>query len=377
MKGALQKVDFEERLAWLHLARCRGIGPKTHRRLVDSYGGARAALDALPSILKRGDSTVRGKIAMPERRAIEDEWGRLEAMGGRFLTLIDEDYPPSLAVVADAPLVLSTLGHTHILKKDMIGIVGARRASASSVLFARQLAQELSDSGFIIVSGMAHGIDSAAHEGALQGGTVAVLAGGVDQIYPHEKENLYHDIVKLGAVISEEKLEVSPKGALFPKRNRIIAGLCLGLVVIEAEKRSGSLITASQALDYGREIFAVPGSPQDPRSWGANHLIKQGAFLITGSKDVVGHIGAYKETLEDKKKETKPIARTTPSPPSGEQLETIRSTIVSLLGPAPLDTNELLRQTDFDWQHISYVLLQLELEQRLTYHAGNRVSLVM
>jgi len=380
----LPKVDMEDQLAWLHLARCRGIGPKTHRRLIESYGGAKAALAALPTILKRGDSVVRRKVTIPERRVIEDEWGRLQAMGGRMLTLVDEDYPPSLAVVADAPLVLSVLGHTHVLKKDMIGLVGARRASASGVLFVRELAEELTAAGFVIVSGMAHGIDSAAHEGALQGGTVAVLAGGVDQIYPHEKEKLYHDIVKQGAVVSEEKLETQPRGALFPKRNRIIAGLCLGLVVIEAEKRSGSLITVSQALDYGRDIFAVPGSPQDPRSWGANDLIKQGAFLVTESKDVIDHVGAYKETLEEKKKEAKPVAGRvaggavkSPQPPSEQHLATIHSRIVSLLGPTPLDTNELLRQTDFSWQHISYVLLQLELEGRLTYHAGNRVSLVM
>ena len=371
-----QGLSQEERLHCMHLARCSGVGPSTFRRLIDSFGSATAALRGLPELIERNAKGLRQKIMIPPRQAIEQEYAAIDALGGHVLVLSDDDYPPSLAVLGDAPLALTVLGQLRFFKKDMLSIVGSRRAAGSSILYIRSLAADLASCGYVVVSGLAHGIDAAAHEGSLASGTVAVLAGGVDQIYPPEKKDLYHAIADKGVLLSEEPLGKAPKGGLFPKRNRIIAGLSLGTIVIDAEKNSGSLITAQRAVDYGRDVFAIPGAPQDPRSWGANHLIRDGATLVTRVEDILDVLAAYKESLEEKKPHVQPAKPTMNVSLGDKDIADIRASVMTLLSPSALDVDELARLCDFPWSSIAYVLLQLELEGRIEYHIGNRVSLL-
>jgi len=371
----------EERLAWLHLARAVGVGPVRHRRLVEQFGSARQALVALREATKRRETLIHGKIVIPARREIEEEWFRVHDMGGSILTLLDDAYPPQLALINQAPLVLTVLGRKELLQRQMVGVVGSRHPSLNSSMFIEKLARALAEHGFVVVSGMAHGIDSAAHKGALSGGTVAVLACGVDVVYPPENERLYRQLSDVGALLSEEALGAPPHAKLFPKRNRIIAGLSLGLVVMDAKARSGSLITADYALSYHREIFAVPGSPQDPRSYGANFLIQQGAVLVSTVDDILRHITARQERMEQSKDVRflhqecdHPVA--TPLP-SGKALVDMRRSILSLLDAVPLAMDIVIEKSACPPSHVAYILLELDLEGRLEYHQGNKVSLVM
>jgi DNA processing protein len=294
-------------------------------------------------------------------------------LGGRLVTNCEEDFPQGLAALDPPPPVITVLGHMPLLKRDMVGIVGARNASALARKFAFQLAQDLSAAGLAVASGMARGIDSAAHEGALAGGTVAVVAGGVDVVYPPENQKLYESIRAQGAIISEMRLGEAPQARHFPRRNRLISGLSRGLVVVEAAERSGSLITANYALEQGREIFAVPGSPLDPRARGTNRLIREGATLTENAEDILsvlrpimGHF--FRE----------PGGETAPAPPAPADLEAeadrVRQKIEEALGPAPVAVDELIRQTGASASAVLTVLLELELAGRCRRQPGNFVS---
>src|SRR5882757_3670533 len=273
-----------ERRAWLRLARTENVGPVTFRNLIARFGSATATLEELPRLAARGGGK---NFILPDEGDAARELDGLAKLGGRMIASCEADYPPGLAALEAPPPVLSVLGHPHLLQKEMIAIVGARNASALARKFADTLARELGFAGLVVVSGMARGIDASAHEAALAVGTVAVVAGGADVIYPPENEKLYAAIKNQGVIVSEMRLGEAPQARHFPRRNRIISGLSRGVVVVEAAEKSGSLITAQCALDQGREIFAVPGSPLDPRARGANRLIREGATLTESAEDIL------------------------------------------------------------------------------------------
>ncbi|MBF0247404.1 MAG: DNA-protecting protein DprA [Alphaproteobacteria bacterium] len=361
-----------EALDWLRLIRSQNVGPVTFYRLLERFGTARAALDALPDMARRGGA--KSFTAYPKAAAVR-EMEDLAARGGRFVTQLDDHYPPLLKHVEDAPPVLAVLGHPHLLKKRTVAIVGARNASLNGRNFARRIAADLGRAGLMIASGLARGLDAAAHEGALDSGTVAVLGGGVDVVYPKDNADLYAAIRERGVIVSEVELGTQPQARHFPRRNRIISGMARATVVVEASLKSGSLITARMALEQGREVFAVPGSPADPRAAGCNKLIKEGANLTQNADDV---LDVLKPILNSPIKEPKPLEygqQSLPLPDPGERDRALAE-IKEMLSPAPVSVDELIRNCQFSPSTVSLALLELELAGRLERHPGNRVSLL-
>jgi DNA processing protein len=338
------------------------------------YGSAKAALEALPHLARRGGRSAA--IAIYPRDLAEQETEALASAGGRFITLGEADYPPALAAVEDAPPVISLIGRPLWKDRRCVALVGARNASASGRRLAEDLARDLGAAGFVVVSGMARGIDGAAHKGALDSGTVAVLAGGVDNIYPPEHEDLYRRIAETGAVISETAVGTIPQARHFPRRNRVISGLSLGVVAVEAALQSGSLITARLALEQGREVMAVPGSPLDPRCRGTNNLLRQGAVLVESAADVLAALEGA-SGLSSTKTLTfelgdQAIAITDESLADGG-LEAV----TALLGPTPIAVDELTRWCQLSAPVVRAALLELDLAGRLEWHPGNRISLLL
>lgn len=361
-----------EPLDWLRLIRSQNVGPITFYKLLNQFGSAGAALEALPDLAKRGGAKTFKAFPKAE---VEREMEDLARLGGHLLTRTHEHYPPLLSQVEDAPPVIQVLGHPHLLKKRTIAVVGARNASLNGKNFARAVSADLGKAGLLIASGMARGLDAAAHEGALDSGTVAVLGGGVDVIYPRENEALYHDLKERGAIISEVPPGTKPQARHFPKRNRIISGMARGTVVVEASLKSGSLITARMALEQGREVFAVPGSPSDPRASGCNKLIKEGANLIQTAEDILEVLTPiFSSPLGEPK--ALDFQQKTPALPEDRELEKARGEIQEMLSPAPVTVDELVRNCQFSPAAVSLVLLELELAGRLERHPGNRVSLI-
>ncbi len=362
-----------EKLDWLRLIRSENVGPITFHRLLRQYGSAGAALDALPRLARAGGR--RREIRIAARADAERELAWHEEHGARLIALGEPDYPPLLAHIEDAPPLISVLGHPELLGKAAIALVGARNASAVGRRFARELAAELGRAGMMVVSGMARGIDASAHEGALDSGTVAVLGGGVDVIYPRENGTLYEGLRERGAVLSETPPGTEPQARHFPRRNRIISGIARGVVVVEATQRSGSLITARMALEQGREVFAVPGSPLDPRARGTNNLIREGAVLTESAADVLAVFDQRVTRRSPSVLLAEPPAET-PAITGSAQNDTARDSLLESLGPVPVAVDELLRDGQFSSAVISTVLLELELAGRLERHPGNRVSLL-
>lgn len=363
------ELSEAERLDRLRLIRSDNVGPRTFRSLLLRFGSARAALQRLPELARRGGAAMSGRICSADE-------ARAELLGCRKLgisLLAPEEacYPPRLATLDDAPPLLGVRGNTESLMRPLIAIVGSRNASAAGLKFAGQLARELGEAGFIVISGLARGIDQAAHRASLASGTVAVLAGGHDRIYPPEHEGLLTAIVtERGAAISEMPLGHEPRARDFPRRNRLISGSALGVVVVEAAHRSGSLITARMAGEQGREVFAVPGSPLDPRAAGTNDLIKQGATLVTEVADIIRAVEPIMERplqLPLYEDDDEPFA---PDPESHD-----RDQIVSLLGPTPVSIDDLIRISGLPPAVLRMVLLELELAGRLERHGGGLVSL--
>jgi DNA processing protein len=282
------RLTEEQRLDWLRLIRCDNVGPRTFHDLVRFYGGVGAALAALPDLSRRGGSARLIRICTREQA--ETELKAAHASGINFFALGEPEYPSRLEMIDDPPPLVAVRGNLDALKRPLIAIVGSRNASAAGVKFAQRIAADLGDAGFVVVSGLARGIDAAAHRASIDAGTIAVLAGGHHRIYPAEHLDLLEMVVVKGAAISEMPLTWEPRAHDFPRRNRIISGLALGVVVVEAARRSGSLITARLAGEQGREVFAVPGSPLDPRSEGTNGLLKQGATPVTEAADVIAAI---------------------------------------------------------------------------------------
>ncbi|HVV94058.1 MAG TPA: DNA-processing protein DprA [Hyphomicrobiales bacterium] len=362
-------LDDAQRLAWLRLIRTDNVGPRTFRVLLNQFGGAAAALDALPALAARGGG---GPSRVYSAEQAEREIAALTARGGHLVALGEPDYPPMLARADGAPPLLAMIGRSELIPRPMIALVGARDASAAGRSFAGRLARELGEAGYVIVSGLARGIDAAAHEASLATGTVAVVAGGLDRIYPPEHEDLFGRIARDGLAVSEMPMGWSPRGKDFPRRNRIIAGLALGTVVAEAALRSGSLITARLALEANREVMAAPGSPLDPRCEGSNRLIREGATLITSAAEVIEAL-----PRSDWLPEPAPVEEPEPSPaPVPEPDADERRRIQGLLGPSPVEIDELVRLSGAPARAVQIVLLELELAGRLERHTGGRVRLI-
>lgn len=360
----------EQRLDWLRLIRSENIGPRTFRSLVNHFGGARAALRALPDLARRGGADRPARIYSPAEAASEIEAAR--AIGVTFVALGEPDYPLRLQAIDDAPPLIAVRGNMAALARPMVAMVGARNASAAGCKIAERLARELGGEGFVIVSGLARGIDAAAHRGSLGTGSVAALAGGHDRIYPDQHTSLLESMLQHGAAVSEMPLCYEPRARDFPRRNRLISGLALGVVVVEAAKRSGSLITARMALEQGREVFAVPGSPLDPRNEGTNALLKQGATLVTEASDVLEVLQPILGRPFDL-----PIEEPEPEAlPGREPDEDERARIVNLLGPTPVGIDDLVRLSGSSAAAVRMVLLELEIAGRLERHGDALVSLL-
>ncbi len=372
----------------LRLLRTESVGPITYRRLMDRFGDAKAALAALPDLARAGGRAAAPSI--PPAVTVERELAALHKLGGQFLFLGGPGYPPYLAQLPDAPPALAVLGDASLLSQRGLGIVGARNASANGMRLAEQLAHDLSSpqltgANLIIVSGLARGIDAAAHRGALAAGrTIAAIAGGLDLPYPPEHARLQAEIAANGAVIAEAPLGTAAQGRHFPKRNRLIAGLVLGLVVIEAAARSGSLLTARFANEAGRELFAVPGSPLDPRSKGANDLIRQGAHLTESAADVLANLPdhpARQGLARDPLFQHGPAGFAEPAPawdePREDQaaLSQARRQIPGLIGADPVKVDEIARHCQLSTAAVTAVILELELAGRVETLPGNRVAL--
>ena len=356
----------DAREARLRLLRSAKIGPVTWRQLGARFGGAEGAIEALPMLAARGGGRAP---ALADPGEIRREIARVEKLGARYVFLDETDYPRLLAELESAPPALIVRGDLALAARTCIAMVGARNASAAACRFARQLALGLGEAGATVVSGLARGIDTAAHVGSIGSGTVGVIASGIDTAFPPENVELQERVANEGLLVAEQPPGTEPLARFFPSRNRIIAGLALGTVVVEAAPRSGSLITAPIAAEAGREVMAVPGSPLDPRAQGCNLLIREGATLV--------------QTVEDILEAVRPIdARAVRSPatgwdgpPPGDAGDAERRAVVALLGPVPVAVDELIRQSGLAPAVVQTVLLELELAGRLERHAGGRASM--
>jgi DNA processing protein len=349
----------------IRLSRSSGIGPITFRQLLQRFGSASAALAALPDLARRGGGPTPRIFGRDEA---EREAGRTAQIGAHYLVLGQGLYPQLLAALEDAPPLLIVKGDLKMLDRLCVAMVGARNASAAACRFARGLAHDLGREGLVVVSGLARGIDAAAHDGAMDSGTIGCAAGGIDIFYPPENESRQRRMYEVGLVVSERPPGLEPRARDFPRRNRIIAGLSAGTVVVEAAPRSGSLITARLAAEAGREVMAIPGSPLDPRAQGCNQLIRDGATLVQSAADV----------LEALRPSSVRSLAEPPSPfqsPAAEPSEDQRQSLIDLLGPSAVGVDELVRQSGASPAEVQLVLLELDLAGRLERHAGGKVSL--
>jgi DNA processing protein len=362
----------------LRLARTEGVGPVTYRRLLDRYKTPGAALEALPGLAR---AAGRPDKPIPSTATVEDEIAGTERLGGRFLMPHMPDYPALLALLPDPPPALAVLGDPARLTDRAVAIVGGRNASLNGQRLAAHLAADLAAERITVVSGMARGIDAAAHEAVLAtagGRTVAAVAGGLDRPYPPQHDDLQARIAAKGAVVTEAPLGTEPQARHFPRRNRIIAGLSLGVVVAEAARHSGSLITARLALEAGREVFAVPGSPLDPRCQGSNDLIRQGAQLTETIADILAHLPRGPEDFGQILRPSQPSGQLAEElPVSPREVSEIRASVLQLLSPAPTSVDDLLRHCQFTSQAAFLAaLLDLELGGVVESLPGNRVALI-
>ncbi|MIL09938.1 DNA-protecting protein DprA [Salmonella enterica subsp. enterica] len=369
---ANRQLSDKQRLSWIRLLRTPNVGPATFRDLINRFGSAEHALAMLPELALSGGARQAPKI--PSLATAEAELDAAQAAGARIVAIGEGDYPAMLRRMDQPPPLVTVKGQPAVFGKPAVSIVGARNASLAGIKFARMISSELASSGYAIVSGLARGIDTAAHQGSLSSGTVAVLAGGVNRPYPPENAALCDEIsASGGAVITEMPFGWEPRAQDFPRRNRLIAGLGLGLVVIEAAQRSGSLISARLAGEMGRIVFAVPGSPLDPRTEGTNGLLKDGAILVTEAEDIRRHLtpmtgGAPQLPAALAEPEN---AATNPEPPGMDE----RERLMEALSPTPTAVDELIHHTGLQPAQVQLILLELDLAGRLARHAGGLVSI--
>ena len=411
------RLTEAQRFDWLRLIRSDNIGPRTFRALINQFGGAGAALEALPDLIRRKGGGRQIRIAT--RDDCEREFAAIKRANAHLIALGEPDYPTALREIDAPPPLIIMRGNVSALTRPMVAIVGSRNASAAGLAFADRVVHDVAEAGYVIVSGLARGVDARAHRASLSTGTIAVLAGGLDKIYPAEHAPLLEQITERGAVISEMPMGWEPRGRDFPRRNRIVSGLALGTVVIEAARRSGSLITARFANEQGREVFAVPGSPLDPRAEGANDLLRQGATICTRGADVVdalapllaqGIVSQPRLFEEDEPVEpsAEPLwdeldlfgAQPAPMSMQGHELDepaasgpasgysvdpqrtekpapdNVRDRIVELLGPSPVAIDELVRASSATVADVLVVLLELELSGEIERHGGGLVSMI-
>jgi DNA processing protein len=360
-------LSDEERRDWLRLSKSENVGPASFKSLLKRFRTAGEALRALPELTRKGGLGRQPRIYGKD--AAERDLANAAAIGARFVANVEADYPPLLRQIDNGPPMLCLKGDVSLLARSGVAIVGARNASAIARKFSRQLAREIGGEGHVIVSGLARGIDTAAHEASLETGTIAVIAGGIDVIYPPENAALHAAIGGRGVIVSEQVPGTEPKADFFPRRNRIISGMSRALIVMEAAVRSGSLITARFAAEQGREVFAVPGSPLDPRCEGTNRLIRDGATLMLAARDVLDALSA----------ETRPrqMSFFEPEPPPllpRETDEAEAKRLLELLSPSPIDTDDLLRESGLDAATLSALLLELSLAGHITRHPNGAVS---
>ncbi|CAN7264792.1 DNA-processing protein DprA [Neorhizobium sp. LjRoot104] len=362
-----------QRIAWLRLIRSDNVGPATFRDLINHCGSAENALAMLPELSARGGATRAIRIAGVQEA--ERELEAADRFGARFVGIGEPDYPPALRQIEGAPPLLAMKGELSAATRPSVGVVGSRNASISGAKFAAMIARDCGRAGYTVTSGLARGIDTSAHRASLETGTIAVLAGGLDQPYPPENVPLLDEITEgAGLAVSEMPFGWEPRARDFPRRNRLISGISLGLVVVEAAERSGSLITARMATDFGRLVFAVPGSPLDPRCHGTNGLLKQGAIVTTGSADVIEALAPLSQldlfngpVVEEPKKFSDIL------PPNDDD----RAIIVSALGPTPVEVDDIIRHTGLPASTVYLILLELDLAGRLHRHVGGLVSIAM
>ena len=365
----LPPTTEDNQFSWLRLLRSRRVGSVTFHRLIAEYGSAQNALDALPKVAR--DAGVDGYKICPAS-VIDAEIKAAKVVKARLLCLGGADYPKQLADLKDAPPLLWTLGDPKLLQTPIVALVGARNASSLGIRMARALAHELGDQGYIVVSGLARGVDTAAHLAALNSGTIAVMAGGVDVIYPTENTGLGKDIAQQGLLLSEQPIGLKPQARHFPSRNRIISGLASAVVVVEAAAKSGSLITARDALDQGREVLAVPGHPFDARASGCNMLIRDGAQLVRNAEDVIAALPARPRRVQQQLQlddlPTQPQRR------SLRETAALHQEILSRLGPSPTAEDQLIRDLAAPAQQVSSALTELELEDEIIRQPGGMLS---
>ncbi|BCP54889.1 DNA processing protein DprA [Kaistia sp. 32K] len=367
------RLSDDERLAWLRLIRSENVGPVTFRGLIEHFGTAERAIAGLPELAARSGRRIR----IAGVNEAEHELAALDRLGGRFLAIREPGYPAWLREIDAPPPLVAIRGDPAVFARPAIAVVGARNASVAGRRMAQILARNLGEAGHVVVSGLARGIDAAAHEAALQSGTIAVFAGGLDRLYPPENAALADRILASGgAHLSEMPLGWEPRARDFPRRNRLVSGIAAGVVVVEAAERSGSLITARLAGEQGRVVFAVPGSPLDPRAAGANRLIKQGAHLVTGVADILDILAPMLEpdaaaaNWPDTAPEVSGLGeREDPS-------ERDRDVLIEALGPVPTEIDALIRWTGLPAGTVHVLLLELDLGGRIERHAGQRVSLL-
>jgi DNA processing protein len=369
-------ITPKERRDRLRLIRSSRIGPILYRQLMARFGNASAALDAVPDLGRRGGAR---SVELASSDAVEEELERLEKIGAQLLTYGETAYPRSLMAVEDAPPALAVLGRPELLKTETVAIVGARNASVGGRRLARELSAALGGHGFVVASGMARGIDRAVHEGAMDTGTIAVMAGGVDVPYPDQNRDIYERLLTDGAVVSELPPGVKPTARHFPPRNRIVSGLSLGVVIVEGAQRSGSLITARMAAEQGRLVLCVPGSPLDPRARGPNLLIREGATLVQSGDDIVEAlrplVGGAPNYNTDERMVSETGASEMPDP-SDSELEQGRTCVVECLSPTATTVDEIIRECHMSPSIVYAVLLELELAGRIERQPGNRIATV-
>lgn len=370
----IDALSETEKLDWLRLFRSENVGPITFYRLLERYGSAGKALEALPDLAKRGGRQAPLRLA--PLQMIEREYQHLQKMGGGLLTAACPDYPLGLSACDDAPPVLSYFGNPQLAQQNCIAMVGARNASLNGRKFAEKLSKDLGAREQIIVSGLARGIDTSAHQGALATGTIAVIAGGLDVIYPEENVEIYHQIREQGLILAESPLGQKPFAQSFPKRNRIVSGLSKAVIVVEATMRSGSLITARLAGEQGRDVMAMPGHPMDPRAAGPNHLIREGATLVRNAEDVMETLLDYsgramREPFHEPADFTPPSIREELKEPP----ENAQENVLNQLSLTPIAVDELLRACEVSIPVMQTILLELELAGRIKRLPGGRVSL--
>ncbi|MCT4575046.1 MAG: DNA-processing protein DprA [Alphaproteobacteria bacterium] len=371
------ELGEKEKLDWLKLIRTENVGPITFYKLIDNFGSAKKALEEIPNIAKRGGKL--SKVKIPSDKEVLDEYKRLKKLGGEIVCACEPQYSEALLACDDCPPVLMCLGDTSLLNKKNIAVIGNRNPTIVSKNMARRISMDLGEKGFVIASGLASGIDTCAHEGGLANGTIAVLGGGVDVIYPKENLNIYNEIKTKGLIISEVPMGTQPIARHFPKRNRIVAGLSRATVVIEAKLQSGSLITAKQALDYGRDVMAVPGHPMEPKAKGTNSLIqRQGANLVTSANDIIEAMDKmikplFKEedllSFDFEPIQTKEV--------NIEDLDETKDILLNeYINYVPIEINSIISDSKMPVNLILTALLDLELAGRIETHSGNKVSLL-